>query len=54
MMSDRKLGNFNGGWQEIMQSCTADNVTDNNQALGQLHLYLKVCKYFLKVFVFDL
>ena len=28
-MSDR-LGKFNGVVQEIMQSCTADNVTNNN------------------------
>ena len=28
-MSDR-LRNFNGGGQEIMQSCTTDNVTNNN------------------------
>ena len=27
MMSDR-LGNFNGKGQEIMQSCTADNVSN--------------------------
>ena len=29
LMSDR-LRNSNGGGQEIMQSCTTDNVTNNN------------------------
>ena len=36
LISDR-LGNFNGGGQEIMQSCTADNVTNNNQ-MAQLEI----------------